>query len=168
MPSLARPPLATHRPNQGNQLPIMDLPSTVSGCPLESRLPAEIAATMEPREQSALDHRVRRDILRQLLAHNPQSPNELTLALTSVSLSIVQYHLSVLTKIGVVTIDGIREAMGSRQTLYAPSVEDEDRILAVLRKMEKLDSAALRGFKPSKSPLSPLRLISIRLGRRSS
>jgi DNA-binding transcriptional ArsR family regulator len=144
----------------------MDPLTTISGNPLESKLPAEIAAALEPQEQSALDHRVRRDILRQLLARSPQSPNELTLALSSAALSVVQYHLSVLTNIGAVTIDGTREAKGSRQSVYAPAFADEDRILGVLGKMEKQDSAAPRRFKTTKSPLGPRRLISIRLGKR--
>jgi helix-turn-helix protein len=165
MPPLARAPPAVAVRSQGTSYPIMDLSSTVSGNPLESKLPAEIAAMLEPSEQSALDHRVRRDILRQLLTRNPQSPNELTLALTAASLSVVQYHLSVLVDIGTATIDGTRETKGSTQRFYAPAVENEDRILGVLRKMEKQDSATPKGFRTTKSPLGPRRLISIRLGR---
>lgn len=143
----------------------MDPTSSSSLNPPKGRLPAEIAATLDPREQNALDHRIRREILRQLLARNPQSPRELALAISSVSLSAVQYQLSVLAKSGILSIVGSGEASGGEQRLYMPSVGNEDRILEVLRTMKKQDSDASR--RPRDPLLSPRRLISIWAGRRS-
>jgi len=86
----------------------------------EDRLPGALAARLEPKLQDALDHRVRRELLRSLnRGGRSRSTAELRAELRAVRPSQLRYHLQVLRRSGVVAGD--------------------EKVKAVLRATERID-----------------------------
>jgi DNA-binding transcriptional ArsR family regulator len=83
---------------------------------------------------SALNHPLRRQILRKLLAQNPISPRQISEELHA-PLSNVSYHVRVLADCGAVVLVDTEPARGSIRHLYRPEV-DQGWALAVLGQVE--------------------------------
>src|SRR3954447_17444385 len=92
----------------------------------DGRLSAQLAATLEPKLQDALDHPVRREVLRVLVrGERLRSVTELGAELPGFRLSQLSYHLQVLRRMGTV----------------ASEVAGDGRVRAVLRATEQWDRA---------------------------
>lgn len=145
----------------------MDHSTVAASSNAESKLPPEIAATLERQKQHALDNRVRREILRLLMDdESPQSAADLTESLDCLSLSAVKYHLGVLDECGSAFIAATRVLQGVNQGLYATSVAGDEGIISALRHTQEADQQLRRRHvRHPKSPLSPRGLISICLGK---
>src|SRR3954454_7102498 len=104
----------------------------------DGRLPAHLAATLEPTLQDALDHPVRREVLR-VLGSGEQSRGvaELGAELPDFCLGQLSYHLQVLGRSGAV----------------ASEVAGDARVRAVLRATERWDRERREAAGASASPL---------------
>jgi len=90
----------------------------------DGRLSAHLAATLEPKLQDALDHPVRREVLRVLVrGEGSRSVTDLGSELSAFRLSQLSYHLQVLRRSG---------SVGSE-------VAGDGRVRAVLRATEQWD-----------------------------
>jgi DNA-binding transcriptional ArsR family regulator len=105
-----------------------------------SRLPGRLAARLDPKVQDALDHPIRREILRVLnRAGRPRSVAELGADLSAYRVSQLGYHLRVLQRSGTLTSlpsDGQRMHGLFR---YASEVREDVQVRAVLRATEQGD-----------------------------
>lgn len=100
--------------------------------PEDGRLPATLAATLEPRLQDALAHPVRREILRSLNGgRDACTPAELAVWLAPFSLSQVVYHLRVLAGSEIVGPAAGEGLFGGLP--YVSGVSGESRVVAVLQ-----------------------------------
>lgn len=99
----------------------------------EGRLPARLVAGLEPKLRDALDHPVRRELLRALnRSERPRGIDELAVALPPFGPRRLSYHLQVLRRSGAVASEpGC--GPGGGHARYASEVFDEGRVLAVLR-----------------------------------
>lgn len=104
------------------------------------RLPARLAATLHPKMQDALDHPVRRDVLRSLSrGRRPRSVAEIRADLQVFRTSQLGYHLSVLRHSGAVA--SASNGGPQRQVRYASEVGEDGKVKAVLRATERGDRA---------------------------
>lgn len=111
-----------------------------AGACLDGRLADELAATLEPRLQDALNHPTRREILRVLHASDrPCGVTEILGRLSPLTRGEVSYHLRVLREAGSVFDDGTRPAPGGREILYRSAVRGEAGVIAALWVTEQLD-----------------------------
>lgn len=106
----------------------------------DGRLPARLAAPLEPKLQDALDHPVRREVLRTLNGDGrSRSVAEIGRALRAFPPGQLDYHLQVLRRSGAVaSLPADLGAVQSRARI-ASSVSDDGRVRAVLRATEKWD-----------------------------
>lgn len=117
------------------------------GAPAENRkgdgkkLPFELAAKLAPEARKALDHPVRREILRGLNGSGEsRSPAELAkAALSGADISSVSYHARVLEVCGSVRSTGTHRRGGNQTRLYASNVAGDGQIALVLQATWRLD-----------------------------
>jgi helix-turn-helix protein len=108
------------------------------------RLAPEVAATLGAKLQDALDHPVRREVLRRLISdHGSCTALRLAADGPALSLSRVNYHLQVLVRSGVATrceptlsLEGI--------AFYRSTLGDQPRAQAVLDATEDWDRSQVR------------------------
>lgn len=105
------------------------------------RLPLELAELLTPPLEHALNHPLRREILRALNeSDEPLSAAELVAAsLPKTSVTLVNYHASVLETCDLVRIAENELAGESPVRRYASTVTEDVQILAVLGATEALD-----------------------------
>ncbi|HEX5592171.1 MAG TPA: helix-turn-helix domain-containing protein [Solirubrobacterales bacterium] len=105
----------------------------------EDRLPGQ-PTKLEPKLQDALDHPVRRELLRTLnRSARSRSTVEIRADLQPFRPSQLSYHLQVLRRSGVVASDvADRDATGSGPR-YASEVAEDGEVRAVLRATERGD-----------------------------
>ncbi len=90
----------------------------------------------------ALNHNLRRRILRQLNeTEEPQSPVKLAKQL-GVPLSNVSYHVGVLHRLGAIARVDQRPVRGAVEHFYVSSVKDNTPIQALLEGTRELDEAS--------------------------
>lgn len=105
--------------------------------PDDGRLAPELAIMLEPELQNALDHPVRREILRSLKGgKRPRTSAELAAALAPFSVSQVNYHVHVLVAAGAVAGRDRSPAAGPP---FASGVSDKPQVIAVLQATERGD-----------------------------
>lgn len=111
-----------------------------AGACVDGRLADELAATLEPRLQDALNHPTRRGILRVLHGSDrPCGVTEILGALSPLTRGEISYHLGVLRDAGSVFDDGTRPAPGGREVLYRSALRAEAGVIAALWVTEQLD-----------------------------
>lgn len=120
--------------------------------PGSGRLAAELAATLEPRLQDALDHPVRREVLRRLNeCGEGGTARQIVPDLRPIGISQVNYHLQVLARDEIVVFDGFGPGDGPA---YISTVVEEPQVLKVLRATEEWDreqrDVAARGVASSR------------------
>lgn len=107
----------------------------------QERLPAQLAAMLEPEFHDALDHPIRREVLRALnRSAHPRGVAELKAELRVFRSDELSYHLQVLRSSGTVAS---RTASGSRdrgRVQFVSEVDDDGRVRAVLRATEQWDA----------------------------
>jgi len=114
----------------------------------DGRLPARMAAMLDPKLQDALDHPVRRELLR-ALGRDGGTKNvaEIGAELRGIRLSQLGYHLQVLRRSGSVVSTG-GPGIDCKRPRYASQVAGDGQVRAVLRATERSDrerrEAALR------------------------
>jgi DNA-binding transcriptional ArsR family regulator len=94
---------------------------------------------------SAINHPLRRQILRQIhSANEPQSPcllvHELDL---EKMLSQISYHVTVLSRYGVISLAGQRQVRGALEHFYASEVSDVAWLRGLLSRTREADAAAI-------------------------
>jgi DNA-binding transcriptional ArsR family regulator len=105
--------------------------------PGSGRLAAEAAARLEPKLQHALNHPIRREVLRRLNGSNEAcTAIRLVAGMEPVELSQVNYHLQVLVRSGVVAADESEPFV--ERPAYIDTVLNA-QALAVLRETEEWD-----------------------------
>lgn len=112
----------------------------------DGRLADELAVTLEPKLQDALNHPTRRDILRVL--HKQKESCSVTAildALPPLKRGEASYHLQVLQDCGAVVADGTRPGPGGREVLYRSELASDATVPEVLRATERQDSERRRG-----------------------
>ncbi|HET8565054.1 MAG TPA: helix-turn-helix domain-containing protein [Solirubrobacterales bacterium] len=106
--------------------------------PGSGRLAAEWAATLEPRLQDALDHPVRREVLRRLNeCGEGGTARQIVPDLRPIDIRQVSYHLHVLIRDEIVVRD--RSAVPGEHPAYISTVVEEPQVLKVLRATEEWD-----------------------------
>ena len=89
----------------------------------------------------ALDHELRRAILRTLNdSKEPMSPNGISKVLRR-NLSNVSYHMSVLRQLGAVAEVAQGPVRGALEHFYSPTIEGNTPILALLEETREVDDA---------------------------
>ena len=118
----------------------------------DGRLGDELAADLEPKVQDALDHPVRREILRVLHAkEQPCGFMELAGKLRPFAHPQVSYHLRVLQGAGAVFADGTQPALSGREMVYRSALAEDPGALAALRVTELPDRKRRHRMKRSNS-----------------
>lgn len=108
--------------------------------PENGRLSGRLAAKLDPRVQDALDHPVRREVLRTLnRSGRPRGVAEIKTELRAFRLSELSYHLHVLRRSGAVASHAASGRADRGHARYASEVEDDGRVKAVLRATEQWD-----------------------------
>jgi DNA-binding transcriptional ArsR family regulator len=119
----------------------------------DGRLPAALAASLEPKLQDALGHPVRREVLRALHGdERARSVAEIDAQLPFRS-GQLGYHLQVLRRLGAVASKPAG-ASARRETEFASAVCGDGRVRSVLRATERWDRERREiAAKASASPL---------------
>jgi DNA-binding transcriptional ArsR family regulator len=121
---------------------------------MDGRLTDEVAATLPPPLQDALNHPTRRDILRVLHAsEQPSSVSGILDKLPSLKHGEVRYHLQVLQGAGAVLGDGALSDIGGRDAFYRSALADDHKALEVLRATEREDRKCRQRSKGQSSAL---------------
>jgi len=104
----------------------------------EDRLPGQFAASLDPKLQDALDHPVRREVLRTLsCGARSRSTTEIHAQLQVFRPSQLYYHLQVLRRSGAVVAIPAGNAGGRPR--YASELVEDGEVRAVLRATERQD-----------------------------
>jgi DNA-binding transcriptional ArsR family regulator len=94
--------------------------------------------SMSPALIQALNHPVRRQILRSLHEEANQSSTGL-MGSVATGLSNLSYHVKVLHELGVIRRTGARQVRGARERFYASVVVDNELSLSILSATTKDD-----------------------------
>jgi DNA-binding transcriptional ArsR family regulator len=106
----------------------------------DGRLSARLAAPLEPKLQDALDHPIRREVLRTLnQGGRSRSVAEIGTELPAIPLGQLGYHLQVLRRSGAVASLPAELDAGVCRARYASEVFDDGQVRAVLRATEQWD-----------------------------
>jgi hypothetical protein len=106
------------------------------------RLPIEFAELLDPPVEHALNHPLRRDILRVLNERDgPRSAGEIAVeSLPKTAVTLINYHASVLATCDVVRIAEDEPSGQSLARRYASNVANDAQIVAILGATESLDN----------------------------
>jgi DNA-binding transcriptional ArsR family regulator len=106
----------------------------------DGRLPARLAETLDPGLQDALEHPVRREVLR-TLSHKPRPRTiaEIGADLHGYPAGQLDYHLQVLRRSGAVAAESTDVGADRAGARYGSEVFEDGQIRAVLRATEKWD-----------------------------
>jgi DNA-binding transcriptional ArsR family regulator len=103
----------------------------------DGRLSPQLATMLEPNLRDALDHPLRRGVLRRLnRSERSQSVAEIRTELPSLGQAQLSYHLRVLLRSGAVASEG---GGGSKRARYVSEVLEDDEVRAALRATEQWD-----------------------------
>jgi DNA-binding transcriptional ArsR family regulator len=106
----------------------------------EGRLSGQLAAMLKPEFHDALDHPIRREVLRALSrSDQPRGVAEIGAELHSFRLSQLSYHLQVLRRAGTVALSPAGRGTDRGRALYASEVDGDGQVKAVLRATEQWD-----------------------------
>lgn len=106
----------------------------------DGRLSARLSARLKPDLQAALDHPVRREVLRVLGRRpRPWSIAELGVDLRGLHPSQLRYHLQVLQRLGIVASDPGSGGADRGRSRYLSAVRGDEHVDMVLRVTEKRD-----------------------------
>lgn len=106
----------------------------------DGRLATDLAATLEPGLQDALNHPTRREILRVLhRVTRPWSVTETLVDLPDLNRGEISYHVQVLVDSACVEVVGTRPAPGGTERLFRSSVSGDDQALLVLGATQRSD-----------------------------
>jgi DNA-binding transcriptional ArsR family regulator len=106
----------------------------------DGRLSARLAAPLGPRLRDALDHPIRREVLRTLnRGGRSRSVAEIGTELTAFGLGQLGYHLQILRRSGAVASVPADLGAGQSRPRYASEVLDDGQVRAVLRATEQWD-----------------------------
>jgi hypothetical protein len=106
----------------------------------DGRLACWLAESLAPELQGALDHPVRRDLLRTLnRGDRAQSIIELSTELRPFRMSQLSYHLQVLRRLGTIVSEPADWSPGRGRPRYGSEVSEDGQVRAVLRATERWD-----------------------------
>lgn len=106
----------------------------------DGRLCTQLAARLDPKLKDALDHPVRRELLRTLSRRaRACSMVELDGELRGFNRSKLSYHLQVLRQAGTVTSISVGASTNDGHVVYASAIDGDGRVKAVLRATERWD-----------------------------
>jgi DNA-binding transcriptional ArsR family regulator len=106
----------------------------------DGRLCAQLAARLDPKVRDALDHPIRRELLRTLNGREEtRSVVELGVELRASHLGELSYHLQVLERSGTVTFSAADRGSKPEAVRYASAVNGDVQVRAVLRATEPWD-----------------------------
>lgn len=106
----------------------------------DGRLSARLAEPLGPRLRDALDHPIRREVLRALNRRDgSRSVAEISTELPAFGLGQLGYHLQVLRRSGAVAPVPADLDAGQSRPRYASDVLDDGQVRAVLRATEQWD-----------------------------
>ncbi len=103
------------------------------------RLPPDLGLGLPEETRKALQHPIRRLILRRLHEGDAQSPIQMMKLVPGASISLVSYHAGVLRKCGTVRLTERRPVRGVTQHFYVSEVADDGEVATVLTETEELD-----------------------------
>jgi DNA-binding transcriptional ArsR family regulator len=104
------------------------------------KLPPEVVDGLAPHQQRALDHPIRRQILRVLARHSsPQTQAEICAGIADTSVSTIGYHLLVLEECGFVSVSGVLTGPGDAERRFASNIADNRVVVAALQQTRELD-----------------------------
>jgi len=104
------------------------------------KLPPEVVDSLAPHQQRALDHPIRRQILRVLSrSATPQTLGDLCEGMPQESVSTIGYHLLVLEECAFVSVSGILTGPGDAERHFASNVADNRAVMRALQETEQLD-----------------------------
>lgn len=101
----------------------------------------ELLAALPPQAQKAVEHPVRREILRTLNGSG-DSRTSIEIAATTLptsSISVINYHALVLEATGSIGVTGMQPNGGGLIRLYASNVTDDQQIISFLKATRQLD-----------------------------
>jgi DNA-binding transcriptional ArsR family regulator len=104
------------------------------------KLPPEVVEGLAPHQQRALDHPIRRQILR-VLSRNarPQTLIEICEGIPDTSVSTIGYHLLVLEECAFVSVSGVLTGPGDAERNFASNVADNRVVMTALQQTQELD-----------------------------
>jgi DNA-binding transcriptional ArsR family regulator len=91
----------------------------------------------------ALDHPLRRELLRRLENGEELSPTQLTEVVATRSLPNVSYHVRVLAEYGALTLSRCESVQGSTEHFYVSRVSGNRKVTAILKETKDKDRASL-------------------------
>lgn len=105
------------------------------------KLPLELAELLTPPVEHALNHPLRREILRALNASDePRSAGEIVSgSLPKTGVTLVSYHASVLESADVLRVAEVEPSNESFARRYSSNVANDPQIVAILGATESLD-----------------------------
>jgi DNA-binding transcriptional ArsR family regulator len=104
------------------------------------KLPPEVIEGLAPHQQRALEHPIRRQILRVLTRDSsPQTLVELGEGLPDTSISTIGYHLLVLEECAFVSVSGVLTGPGDAERHFASNIADNRVVIQALRETQQLD-----------------------------
>jgi len=104
-------------------------------------LPPDLSVDLTPPQRHALEHHLRREILRTLhRSDGPRSPAEIAAALPAeTSVSLVSYHAHVLESCDSLSLADVEPTGETLARRYTSKVAGDTRIVAILQATEPLD-----------------------------
>ena len=106
----------------------------------DGRLTTELAASLEPHLQDALNHPLRREILRVLrTGEGSRGVTAILGGLAPLSRSDVSYHLEILRSSDVVVLDDVRPGPAGGERFYESTVREDAQVAAALRATAAFD-----------------------------
>jgi DNA-binding transcriptional ArsR family regulator len=139
----------------------------------EEKLPDELAIALAPQLRHALEHPLRREILRVLHqdVDRPQSIEGIASHLTDLSVGQARYHARVLEQPEAIVVAEVLPSPDGDLPLYVSAVAEDSGVLAALRATQQHDRNRRCGVdRRSPGLLTMFRVprptITIRLGRR--
>jgi hypothetical protein len=101
-------------------------------------LPPSLAGKLSPELRSALDHRIRRQILRALAeSDSTRRSGDLATAIRPpASVSVVSYHLQVLQRSGTLVVEDATAAQAGKGAGYVSTVSDDTLVRSVLQAVD--------------------------------
>jgi DNA-binding transcriptional ArsR family regulator len=104
------------------------------------KLPPEVVEGLAPHQQRALEHPIRRRILR-VLTHDssPQTLIDLGEGIPDTSVSTIGYHLLVLEECAFVSVSGVLTGPGDAERHFASNIADNRVVIQALQETQRLD-----------------------------